>query len=196
MTTDTIERRSTGAFEPVEKDELSTICAALLQRARRDGRFRYPARDAGTGTAEERQQAAIAALISGACDIAEKPPAIMTRREFEATRAKLRTAADALYALSTPLDPRYTGIDPFALVAPINEIETEIVQLRHTVVVIERDRGSDPRVQAVAAGIGQLCYLLFGTVMSGVVAGLTEALIGTKVERYEVRNWTALIAKQ
>ena len=194
MTTDVLERDRKATASGIDK--LTAICAPLMQRSRKDGRFRYPAKDVGQGSAEDRQRDAIRTLISGARDIAKNPLAIMTRRDFEETRAKLRTAANALYTIGSPRDMRGAGIDPFLLVAPINEIETEISEFGREIIIIERDRGSDPREQAVAAHIAQLCYSLFGNVMSGVVAGLTEALLGAKVERHSVRNWwKAFVAK-
>jgi hypothetical protein len=135
-------------------------------------------------------------LISGARDIAKNPgPIMMTRREFETLRAKLQTAADALYPLTSPLDTCRTGINPFSLFEAIGQIESQIAHLNHTVIVVERDRGGLTE-QAVSIHIAQLCCDLFGTVMLGVVAALASALLGTKIERHSVRNWWAATAEQ
>jgi hypothetical protein len=195
MTTDVLN--ATMSSDTVERiDKLSAICAPLMQRSRKDGRFRYPAKY-GDGSAEERQRNAVQTLISGARDIAENPgPIMMTRREFETLRAKLQTAADALYALTSPLDTHRTGIDPFSLFEAIGQIESQIARLNHTVVVVERDRG-ELTEQAVCIHIAQLCHELFGSVMLGVVAALAGAVLGTQIERHSVRNWwTAFIAEQ
>jgi hypothetical protein len=183
VTTDLLERHSTCA-ERAEDDRLSDVCAPLMHRSRKTGLFQYPAKADG-GPTEEQQRAAIQALISGARDIAKNPKTIMSRRDYEATRAKMRTAVDALYAL--------TNLDPFSLVAPTNQIETEIDELRRTVTVVERDRGELVE-RAVTVGIARLCRSIFGTVMLGVVAALASALLGTRIERYQVRNWLAAAA--
>jgi hypothetical protein len=196
MSADVVERRAAVAESALDlPPQLRPVWDQLMHSSRKTGMFQFPTTfDLDCGTTEERQRAAISLLFMGAIEFSEKPGPIMTRREFEAMRGELHTAADTLRKVSSPFDSRRADIDP--LIDAVGEIEAKIFQLDRAAIVVERDRG-DLREQVVTVRIAQLCNALFDNVMLGVVAALAGAVLDTKIERHSVRNWwAAFVAEQ
>jgi hypothetical protein len=194
MTTTLLKQVKDRSGQTVDP-RLRPIWVELMRRRRKDARFLHPTTfDAGLGTAEERQQFAICMLLSMACDLAERPRPIMTRRDLEKMRADLQGTAKALrktVATAVRLGLRAPHVlgdqpQPDLPIEAADEFESMAANL--CPIVIERDRGTS-REQAVAISLAEFAYLFFGKSMPGVVATLASVVLGEKVTSRQVKQW-------
>jgi hypothetical protein len=193
MTTDTIERGTAVAEKPAARElpQFAAIRRQLMRRDRKTGMLLTPAIfDFGFG--HDRQGIAISMLFAMAHTTADRSGLIMTRREFELTRARLRAHADSLRettAVSARLGlrkPWSDDVDPVA--EAIHEIEERLARLERKTIVVERDRG-ELTAQGASIRISQLCCQIFGSTMPGVVAALAGVLLGVEITRQRVSDW-------
>jgi len=174
---------------------MRSVWAELTRKERRTGRFLHPSRLERYAEASERQDRAMAALISSVLwpfGHGVRPTARL-RRDVDKDRAEAREMARKLRELAAregAVERYYTLVRAKKLedaAKALDDIASDA--LGGSFAVVDRDRGS-LEARGLAIWIAHSCEMLFfGSPLPSVIATMTSVALDCEVLAQQVRDW-------